>query len=237
VAEGTFDPIAGLIDPQTYDKIASQWTSFLDQPGGRASVLSAGLALMQPGGWGQNGAAQIGSAIGAGGEAMGRVEAMNLKQREADSKDMLRAAQADAAGARAGAAGQALEVQRLRNEGALTLGQLRAASQLRQMHSSYEKATLAEKNKIEGDILNPPVGKPGHREGPTPLPFEQWLQRDPAARELAARTGYSLGGGAGTTTAPPAVGGLSPVDQQALDWANQNPTDPRAQQIRDRLGQ
>jgi hypothetical protein len=91
-------------------------------------------------------------------------------------------------------------------------------------------------NALEGDILNPPPGKPGHRSGSPILPFEQWLQRDPAAKELAERSGYSLGT-AGTTTAPPAVGGLSPVDQQALDWANQNPTDPRAQQIRDRLGQ
>ena len=40
------------------------------------------------------------------------------------------------------------------------------------------------------------------------------------------------------TKAPGAPTGakLSPADQQALDWANANPTDPRAKRIKDKLG-
>jgi hypothetical protein len=33
-----------------------------------------------------------------------------------------------------------------------------------------------------------------------------------------------------------ATSGLSPIDQEAMNWANSNPTDPRAKQIKDRLG-
>jgi hypothetical protein len=36
--------------------------------------------------------------------------------------------------------------------------------------------------------------------------------------------------------APAAAGALSPIDQQALQWANSNPTDPRAAAIKQRLG-
>ena len=35
---------------------------------------------------------------------------------------------------------------------------------------------------------------------------------------------------------PPEKSKLSPVDQQALDWANANPTDPRAAKIKQKLG-
>lgn len=36
--------------------------------------------------------------------------------------------------------------------------------------------------------------------------------------------------------APPAPRALTAEDRQALDWASKNPTDPRAAQIRQRLG-
>jgi hypothetical protein len=34
----------------------------------------------------------------------------------------------------------------------------------------------------------------------------------------------------------PNVSRLAPADQQALDWAKSNPTDPRAAQIKQKLG-
>ncbi|NCV69107.1 MAG: hypothetical protein EBW55_00050, partial [Betaproteobacteria bacterium] len=42
-------------------------------------------------------------------------------------------------------------------------------------------------------------------------------------------------GGAGQPPAP-AAKQMSPEDKQALDWANSNPKDPRAAQIKARLG-
>lgn len=47
-------------------------------------------------------------------------------------------------------------------------------------------------------------------------------------------TGEGKGAGAGAK--PPAGGGLSSADKQALDWANSNPKDPRAAKIKQRLG-
>jgi hypothetical protein len=44
------------------------------------------------------------------------------------------------------------------------------------------------------------------------------------------------GTGQATPAAPPAPRALTAEDRQALDWANKNPTDPRAAQIRQRLG-
>lgn len=237
MADGMYDPVAGLIDPDTYSKIADQWTSFLDQPGGRAGVLSAGLALMQPGAWGQNGAAQIGSAIGAAGEASGRVETMNLKQREAASKEDSRAAAASLAEARAANAGQAAQLQESRLAQQKTLAQLTASNQLRRLHSDYVNKTQAINQRISGDVLNPPAGRPGHNPPLPIVPFEQWLQSDPAARQLAERAGLPVSAPGSTSAPAPAVGGLSPQDQQALDWANQNPDDPRSQAIRQKLGQ
>lgn len=116
---GAIDDPTAAVDPNSYSQIRQQWDSFLGQPGGRAALLSAGLALMQPQGFGDNPTAQIGRAIGAAGQSVGQVEGMDLKKAEQESKSELRSAQAtaaearaDAAGARAGAAGSALEFRR-----------------------------------------------------------------------------------------------------------------------------
>lgn len=42
--------------------------------------------------------------------------------------------------------------------------------------------------------------------------------------------------GVGETTAPPVADALSPEDAAALKWANDNPDDPRATEIKERLG-
>lgn len=100
----TDDPTANLPDYDTFGKIKDQWNTFLDQPGGRAALLSAGLSLMQPPSFGDTPTAQIGRAIGAGGEALSRQEVMDTKLREAASKEDLRTAQANTAAANAGTA-------------------------------------------------------------------------------------------------------------------------------------
>lgn len=54
-------------------------------------------------------------------------------------------------------------------------------------------------------------------------------------KPIRSLTGASTGGGAGGGTATTSRT-LSSQDQQALNWANSNPTDPRAAQIKQRLG-
>ena len=55
--------------------------------------------------------------------------------------------------------------------------------------------------------------------------------RYPGLQEMSERYGGAVGGNAPSTTTQ-----LSQQDQQALDWANTNPNDPRSAQIKQRLG-
>ncbi len=73
------------------------------------------------------------------------------------------------------------------------------------------------------------VGLRQQYEGSTGLKdFDQrWLT--PAAREHLSGLGQPAGGGA-------PAGGRAAIDQQALAWANANPNDPRAAEIKRRLG-
>jgi hypothetical protein len=76
------------------------------------------------------------------------------------------------------------------------------------------------------------------RQGATPIPITekqyemiQTIQTVPA---IADSTGLNLSASKNLQKAE--VKKLSPMDQQALDWANANSNDPRAQQIKQRLG-
>src|SRR4249919_1568015 len=166
MADPTFDPVAGLIDPETYSKISNEWTTFLDQPGGRAALLQSGIAMSQPLAWGQSNFGGLMSAIGSGGEAATRADVLEQKKAESESKAMLREAQAGAAESRASTAGtkadlaqQALQVKREQM-------QLRAWNDLRRGYETYRSAI--EKSNDTNRLLNPEAVKP-------PLSIEQWI--------------------------------------------------------------
>jgi hypothetical protein len=57
--------------------------------------------------------------------------------------------------------------------------------------------------------------------------------RETAVKALVIQAGP---GGKQITNFSSTTTGLSPIDQEAMNWANSNPTDPRAKQIKDRLG-
>lgn len=71
------------------------------------------------------------------------------------------------------------------------------------------------------------------RPGPDWLPIFQPYRERAAGKRAEADT-LAAGLPAGRSTVAPRT--LSPQDQQALDWANANPNDPRAAAIRQRLG-
>lgn len=73
----------GQVDPAT---AAAGWDDWLQRPGNRTALLQIGLNLMQPPGFGQTVAGQVGQAIGAGGEAQARVAAQDLKEQQVDDK-------------------------------------------------------------------------------------------------------------------------------------------------------
>ena len=66
--------------------LTQQWDDFLQRPGNRQALLQIGLNLMQPVGFGQTTGGHIAQAIGAGGEAVDRSAALDLKERMADAK-------------------------------------------------------------------------------------------------------------------------------------------------------
>lgn len=63
-----------------------QWDDWLQRPGNRSALLQMGLQMMQPVGIGQTVGGHIAQSVGAGGEAVARQEASDLKERVADAK-------------------------------------------------------------------------------------------------------------------------------------------------------
>jgi hypothetical protein len=234
---GEEDLTANLPDAQTFSNLRDQWSTFLGNPKAQAFLMNTGIALAQPPSFGDTGVSVATRALGQGTEAVGRQEAMDIKRQEAESKAAAREAAANLAGARAGALGLSAQLQQERlatqktaEEHRFSTARLMASNTL---HGQYNKviAGIAKLNATSAaDVLNRP-GTPNYRP-PAPIPsFEEWVANDPGARSIAERAGLPVGG------APAAKPVLSPQDQQALDWANQNPDDPRAGQIKQRLGQ
>lgn len=205
-------PTAG-VEPGTFAKVRSEWDSFLENPQGRAALLSMGLQLAQPPSFGDNGLSQVARAIGAGGESVTANQAMDLKEREATSKDESRQAQSEArlmgaesrataAEARMGAAGARNEAQAARLE------QGRQGHQLR-LFMGYHGAMAkirAENAKGAADFTQRGTFVP------QPIPsLQEWVQQGGALTS-------GLGGGTGNpeddtvvpaaadTTSKPAAG-------------------------------
>jgi hypothetical protein len=203
MAEGMFDPVAGLIDPKTYQDISQQWNTFLSDPKGRAAMLQTGIAMSQPLAWGQSNFGALTGALGSGGEAVGRVEAMDLKQQEAESKAQLRDAQSMMAETRARESGAKSDIaaERLRNQQDAL--KLKAWSDLRKGYETYRKNVEAENSNILRTAPPTPV-----------LPIDEWIRTQPSARAAAEASG--LFGTTGTTqpgtfAEPSAPSGAAPT--------------------------
>lgn len=142
------------VDPA---QASGQWDDWLNRPGNRSALLQMGLQLMQPVGIGQTAGGAIAQGIGAGGEAVARGEAEDLKQQMADSKlavadERLRIAQqqADANTLRAtSAAARAAN----RKIGGLT--DAIRSRYARQDAQNYEKTIEAEAKAIEERVKDP----------------------------------------------------------------------------------
>lgn len=80
------------------------WDDYFKDPRMSGAILSMAGALAQPMQFGQTGFGHAMSALGAGGESVRTNEKLDLAQQEAESKGELRAAQGDAAQARAATA-------------------------------------------------------------------------------------------------------------------------------------
>jgi hypothetical protein len=236
-------PYAG-VEPGMFDKIRGEWGAFLSDPKGRAAMMSAGLALMQPPSFGDNALSQFGRAIGSAGSSAQLAEQQDLKRSELESKDAMREAQAqarlmtadaaqqraEAAGARLGTAGAQLELRKQALENAQSRSQLSSRLRLSGMYQN-EVARINKEN-ANAKLLGQP-------EKPI-LPFRDWVTANPALRSLGLLD-EGAGGAApeDVVDTPPTAdttSGRNPQDAAALAWANANPTDPRAIAIKKRLG-
>lgn len=153
--------------------IGDQFSQFLADPRGRAALLQMGLQGMSPPTWGDTTSGQIARAVGSGGEAAGRGEAMDIRSQEASSKQDLRAAQADAATARSGQAATTADLARER----LGLGKLQEEGrQMRNMLGNRVRLSAlyqADKAAMEKQNANPLVLPKDRKPIPT---LDQWVQ-------------------------------------------------------------
>lgn len=205
-------PIEGMVPDQG---VAAQVGSFMDDPRARAALLSFGLSMMQPPSFGDNFTSQLGRGIGAGGEAAALVnqqgmaeEGLDIKRSEADSRQDLRAAQADSAISRAqtaetragaaterlGFAGQSLELRKAALKGVEERAALGARIRLSNMYQKYVEG-VAEKN-------NDPLRRKGDPTEPI-LPINKWIEQNPMLKQLGLLPKEDAGSDPADTDLPP----------------------------------
>lgn len=168
-----------------------QWDDWLQRPGNRTAMLQMGLQLMQPVGIGQTAGGHIAQSIGAGGEAVARQEAGDLKDRMAEAKmgaadERLRIAQqsADANTSRANTA--AIRSTQKKVGGLTDLFKARAA---RQDADKFEKsldkdaATLYDE---ATDIMNPESPSAKKYKGMSKIDIREALRKERPAPKYGA---------------------------------------------------
>lgn len=141
-----------------------QWDDWLNRPGNRTALLQMGLNLMQPTAMGQTTGGHIAQAVGAGGEAVARQEASDLRERVADAKmqaadERLRILQQNADSGTLRATSQAAARAAKGTQGLTALMQERfkrqdKATSEKQLQNDA-KALFDQLADAEGDLLNP----------------------------------------------------------------------------------
>jgi hypothetical protein len=136
----------------------SRWDDFLGDPRGQAAIASFGLALMQPqwGGFGQN----LAQAVGAAGTSARMQEEERQKDVEAQSKQDLRAQQAELAGARAETQGARADASSLnaavRQQGIEAANQRGRLARILQLHRDFAREQEStKKENANNALVNP----------------------------------------------------------------------------------
>jgi hypothetical protein len=185
--------------------IANQVAGFLDQPGARAALLNFGISMMQPRGYGDTFAGQVGRSVGAGAQAAaaGEAQVANIDRTEA---------LAEAARSRAGEAGARLE-------GALERTRLQQRVKLAAGYSKYRSEIEDRNRKRQRDYEAAKFTQPD-------LPPPQ-MEPIVGLDEYLAQQERLTGG----LNIPPATGGGGTKPSGNAGPAPQNPTDRRAGQV------
>lgn len=202
-------------------ELTNQWMNFLNDPRGRAALLSFGTQLMQPTNFGQTPMGNLGAAIGAGSEGAMNQEKLDMAQQEAASKQDLRGAQAEsaisraaAAEARANAAGAnsanmatRLQIAQLTQDNLNERNRLGNTIRVQQEYRNYAKGV---------DDLNRRAQLTGGTQQPK-LEFDAWLNKYPHLKLMMQGGGTPQlpQSGLETSTPPTAIGNPRPEIAQA----------------------
>jgi hypothetical protein len=172
----------------TFENIRNQWSTFLDQPGARTALLQTGLSLMQPPHFGDTPTAQVGRAIGAGGEAVTR-------QAEAQSKQELAQAKGETLRANMGQAGAKLGLEYFKRQ-SIEKGQQasRQAMILREYlkDKDHDEKTYANEVKriTDANAFKPAAQREKIPPRPVLMSLEDWVR----AKGPAVVAGFGLTG-------------------------------------------
>jgi hypothetical protein len=190
---------------------AGGWRDWIGRPDNRAALMQFGIAMLQPVGVGETPLSHAAGAVGHAGEAAGRVQGQELKEREVSSKEDLRSAQANAAEARATTAGARSDT------AAARLGIAQQGLDLKQQQMDANNRIRAMlgyqgylKQHAQQALINPGQGEP--------MGMEDW----------AASRGIPVGPlGGGQQQKPP-----DPQDVERVRAAlSANPNDPQVQAL------
>lgn len=185
-------PVEGFVPDR---QVASQIGTFMEDPRARAALLSFGIAMMQPPSFADNFSSQFGRALGAAGEGVRGVteqqrkdELLAIQGQEAESKQDLRASQADAAVARAGAAearaGTAtMQSQVAAGNLAARQAELEGKNERNALMSRIRLSALYQKYVQDVNERNDPLGKPKGWKAEPVLTIDQWYKANPMLRD------------------------------------------------------
>jgi hypothetical protein len=195
--------------PEQGGGIFGRWKDWLSEPANSSALIGFGAQMLQPRAAGQTFAGSLGQALSTGGEAAANIQKQDLAEREVESKEDLRGAQAEKAQAQQAADAQYWEnqQQRLREtETHNTLGEYMAKQ------TAVNKANAEIEKRNSAKMSTDPS-----REAPLPMPT---LQEHLAERAIA-RAGAARGpthGTNGKQIDPRAVDVLRTAPQRMRDF-------------------
>lgn len=235
---GLADFLMPIAQPQVPDpaQLRGAWDQYLNDPATQAALLSFGAQAAQPRQWGQSDFGHLMSSVSQGGAGVRQVDEQGRKERElgikeqdADSKQVLREAQAGQAEARAAVAGAnannaegRLQMRQAELDARVNNNRFSRILQANRLYQT-ELTRLGKINENNALMRRPLVPMPGS--------MDEWLRGNPAVMaSLGIATPEELHmpapGGAGTpATGAPAPGG-PPAPTSGAPAAPQTPPQP-----------
>jgi len=201
--------------------IRQAWSDWTSRPENNAALINFGLQMMQPVPAGQSRMGHFGEAVGAGLEAGGRVSTQEEARQRADEAEALKERAMELKEEETGIYGQDVR-SKIAQRG---LG-MQDSLKRQAAWNKWSIAASKPDDLVSGESSDPVVQRIRNSDKRYAKYTKAQILDDPVTNRMAQDMVMGTTGG----------GGMS-QDQQALQWARQNPGDPRAKRILDRLGE